>query len=301
MRGPSSNLHVPFTGPPAGVAEERRKLLGQWLRDMAKRCLLRLYVRLWAPVRNLTRSLAGRCHTAVLVYHRLGDHDQDSISIGVDQFRQHLEIMKRHYEVLDMADFLAGSRCRRVGVVITFDDGYESSYLAARLLREAHLPATFFISTRIVGTDAAFPHDLEKLGQHDAALDWDQVGQMSEWGFHFGTHTAHHVNVAALPLEDAAVEIAAAQNDLLRQLGPKGSEVWFAYPYGRPSDISHEVRAALPACGVSYCFSAYGGVNKANFNPLDIRRQGINHKFTDLAFRAAVEGWKTRRPSAPGR
>jgi len=289
------------------VTQERTsrmpRRLGTSLREIAKTCMLGLYVYLWAPVRNLVRSLAGRYHAAVLVYHRVDDEHKDSITVGVDQFNRQLKILKSRYDVLDMPDFLAsrGRRRGRVAAVITFDDGYESAHLAARLLRAAGLPACFFVSTRIVGTEAAFPHDMVKLGRCVPALNWDQIRQMSEWGFHFGNHTAHHVNVGAVPHETAIAEIAAGRDDLLRQLGGNSSEGWFAYPYGGRSDISQGVRAALPACGVEYCFSAYGGVNGVDFDPMDIKRQGIDRSFTLLAFRAAVEGWLVRRRPWGGR
>jgi len=268
------------------------------LRGLVKLCALWAYVHVWAPVRNLARSVAGRCHTTVLVYHRFDDSLRDSITVGAEQFRRQLELLKSRYCVLDVRDFLAsrGRVRRRVGVVITFDDGYASSLLAAKLLRSAELPACFFIPTGIVGTAAALPHDSEKLGRCIPALDWDQVRRMRLWGFDFGNHTAHHVNLGTLSLEAACAEIAAGRDDLARRLGPDGAANWLAYPYGRATDISEEVRAALPTLGVKCCFSADGGVNGVNFDPMDVRRQGIDHSFTDLAFRAAVEGWKVSTP-----
>lgn len=265
-------------------------------RRVVKAVVLAAYVYVWAPLRNLWRRLRGRAHATVLTYHRVSDAYRDAVTVGVEQFRRHLAILKRHYDVQDMPAFLAGRGAprRRPCVVITFDDGYEDNYHAAGMLREAGLQATFFLSTRIVGTDEAFAHDLKRLGRRVPTLSWEQVREMAGWGFHFGTHTARHANVAAMPLRDAVGEITTARDDLLRRLGATGAETWFAYPHGRRKDISPEVRSALAECGVEYCFSAYGGVNGPDFDPLDIRRQAVDHKFSDLAFRAAVEGWQLR-------
>ena len=66
-------------------------------------------------------------------------------------------------------------------------------------------------------------------------------------------------------------------------------------PYGRHSDITQEVWQALDAEGVDCCMSAYGGTNPPNFDRLNILRQAVDHNFSILAFRAAVEGWRGGR------
>jgi len=275
-------------------AREARGRAG--LRRAAKAVALWAYVRLWAPLRNLLHGLAGRCHATVLLYHRVSDEFLDSVTVGVEQFDRQLALLGRRYEVLDLPAFLAsaGRARRRPVVVLTFDDGYEDNFLAARLLRRHGLPCTFFICTRIVGTDRAFPHDLKRLGRAVPALSWPQVRLMRDWGFRFGIHTASHANVASLPLADSLAEIRDAMDDLRREVGPAGGEQWFAFPYGRPRDISDDVRRALRETGVTVCLSACGGVNAPRFDPLDVRRQGIDCRFSDLAFLAAVEGWQVR-------
>jgi hypothetical protein len=71
-----------------------------------------------------------------------------------------------------------------------------------------------------------------------------------------------------------------------------GAEKWFSYPYGKPGDITPAVRACLQQLGVQFCLSAYGGVNPPDFDPMDVKRQGVDWKFSLLAFRAMVEGWR---------
>lgn len=78
------------------------------------------------------------------------------------------------------------------------------------------------------------------------------------------------------------------------RLGPGNWRPWFAYPYGKREDISDTVRFVLKNVGVSCCLSAYGGVNPPDFDLYDIKRQGVDWKFSALAFRAVIEGWKVR-------
>jgi peptidoglycan/xylan/chitin deacetylase (PgdA/CDA1 family) len=276
--------------------ESRRRpkcsLLGR-LRLVVKHLVLAAYVYAWAPVRNRLRALRSRCHTVVLLYHRVDDNFLDSTTVGIEQFHRQLRLLKDRYEVLDLKAFLAtrGRPRRRPCVVITFDDGYANNYAAAVLLRRAGLPCTFFLSTGIVGTDRPFPHDMARLGFAVPTLTWDQVKEMADWGFTFGIHTVTHARLSALPCDEALAEVACAKGDLERRLGSTEATRSLAYPYGTRTDISDEVRYALRSIGVEWCFSAYGGVNDPDWEPLDVLRCGINWELSDLAFLATLEGW----------
>ena len=262
--------------------------------QLLKTLLLASYTHFWARLRNLVLSWLGRCRVSVLLYHRVDDAFLDSVTVDVEQFMCHLEILQTHYDVLDLPTFLAtrGQPRRRPAVVITFDDGYASSYLAAILLRRRGLPATFFLSTEMIETDQPFPHDVEQLGYRVPALDWPQVAQMAGWGFHFGSHTVNHTRLSTASQKQVLAELAQAQAELIHHTDGQGLPNCLAYPYGRRTDITDEVRNALHHVGVEYCFSAYGGQNSVNWEPLNILRGGIDVTFSDVAFRAAVEGWR---------
>jgi peptidoglycan/xylan/chitin deacetylase (PgdA/CDA1 family) len=310
---PQEHATTPTRGRPAWLLRQavRRRLRGgrKWTgtttarcREAAKQAFLAAYVYLWAPCRNLYRRLTGTCHTTVLLYHRVSDDYRDSVTVGVEQFIEQARLLRGRYDVIDLPTLMAGrgQPRRRPGVVITFDDGYADNFLAARLLRRAGLPATFFLSTRIVGSDRGFDHDLKKLGKRVPALFWEQVRQMADWGFHFGNHTAEHTNVGRVPLLEALDQIETAQRDLTDYLDQAGDSSRFArvlaamaYPFGRTSDITPQVRDALGVAGFDCCLSAYGGTNPPNFDRMDILRQAVDHNFSTLAFRAALEGWKS--------
>jgi peptidoglycan/xylan/chitin deacetylase (PgdA/CDA1 family) len=221
----------------------------------------------------------------------------DSVTVGVEQFRDQIRLLARRYEIVDMRTFLAArdEPCRRPRVVLTFDDGYEDNHLAARILRREGVPCTFFLCTGIVGSEKeAFPHDLAKLERRVPPLAWSQVREMSEWGFDFGNHTVHHVDVASVPIDEAIEEIRTASSHLAGQLGTTGAEGWFAYPYGRRHNITEEVRGSLGSVGIEHCFAAHGGVNFPGYASMNILRQGIDSNFSPLAFRAVVEGWRLK-------
>jgi peptidoglycan/xylan/chitin deacetylase (PgdA/CDA1 family) len=261
-----------------------------------KPILLWCFVYLWAPLRNAVRNVCGCAHTTILVYHRVSNDDQSAMSVRSDQFVEQLEELSRHYEVIDLATFVSrrGRRLTHPAVVLTFDDGYEDNFSAARLLYERQLPCTFFVSTQLVGTSTGFPHDVCSTGKRIPTLSWDQLRQMADWGFDISNHTTQHVDLGAVSLEEAAAAVVDAISDLRREIGEPARLSWLAYPFGQQHHISERVRERLPQLGIEYCLSAYGGTNSPTFAAMDIRRQGVNHCFSSLAFRAAIEGWRCR-------
>jgi len=268
--------------------------LSRWTKLVVKNLVLAGYALLWAPLRNAMLSRLGKCRVSVLLYHRVDDAMLDDVTVGVEQFARHLEILERNYEVLDLPAFLAtrGEPRRRPAVVITFDDGYESDYLAAVLLRRHEIPATFFLSTGMIGTEQPFPHDLEYYGRRVPSLSWRQVAQMARWGFRCGTHTVNHARLSALSTDEALEEVARAKAELKNRLDGQALTNCLAYPYGKPDDITDEIRSALHRIDVEYCLSAYGGSNGPDWEPLNILRCGVDASFSDIAFRAVVEGWR---------
>ena len=90
----------------------------------------------------------------ILNYHRIGDgantpFDRNIWSASVEDFRDQLDIVQRHCEVIGLEDLeqaLTTPRGRLV--MITFDDGYRDNYTEAfTALRERGMPATFFLTT----------------------------------------------------------------------------------------------------------------------------------------------------------
>jgi peptidoglycan/xylan/chitin deacetylase (PgdA/CDA1 family) len=268
---------------------------GARAREVFKVCVLFFYVHFWARLRNVVRYARATSHVTILLYHRVTDEFLDGVTVGVEQFEQQLQFLERHYDVVDLATYLETMNRprRRPQVVITFDDGYEDNLLAALVLRRVGLPCTFFISTRIVGTDRAFEHDIERLGRRVPALSWDQVRRMTSSGFRFGNHTANHANLGTVPIEIARHEITTAITDLRRELGAVGSEKWLAYPFGRRDNLAQQVASEFPKLGIQFCFSAYGGTCGIDTHPHAIPRTGISHGSSLLHLRALVEGFRT--------
>jgi len=267
--------------------------LKQRARLIVKTSYLWLYVHVYAALRNAWLAQQGKCHVAVLLYHRISNYQLDSVTVTPEQFSRQLSLLSHEYDLIDIKEFFAhrGEPRKRPAVVITFDDGYEDNYSAAQLLRAKKAPCTFFISTGIVDSERVFPKDA-RMNRRLPVLSWQQLADMSSWGFHIANHTVNHIDMGAVPVENSLDEILTATRIIVDKLGQKGAERWLAFPFGRLHNMKKEVQEQLHAVGIDFCFSAYGGVNKPDVNPLDIVRQPISHEFSDLAFQAVVEGYR---------
>ncbi|OKL39847.1 polysaccharide deacetylase family protein [Pontibacter flavimaris] len=106
----------------------------------------------------------------VLMYHRVAELETDAWRLAVkpQNFEEQLQVLSRSWRVVPLAELvgdLTHHRLRRNSVAITFDDGYEDNYLAARpLLEKYNVPATFFICSGNIGSRTEFWWDeLEHL------------------------------------------------------------------------------------------------------------------------------------------
>ena len=111
----------------------------------------------------LLRCRARRAIT-ILGYHRilppLGPSypfSQGVFSATPDEFARELKYLREHLDVISIPQLLEGLREPSLlpprPAVITFDDGYVDNYTyVLPLLREAGLPACFFVCTGLIGT-----------------------------------------------------------------------------------------------------------------------------------------------------
>lgn len=103
------------------------------------------------------------CNTGlVLMYHRIHNDPVDpwQLSVSPDNFEQQLKVLKHHFNVIPVAEFVKQQQARKLeknSICLTFDDGYADNYYHAQpLLVKYNLPATFFIPSAIINTNSWF-------------------------------------------------------------------------------------------------------------------------------------------------
>lgn len=234
-----------------------------------------------------------RQQVVVLLYHRVSDGVRDNLTVGVEQFDRQMALVKKHCQCISLEELISnqhlGRKTDKPLVCITFDDGYEDNFLfAAPILLKHGLPAAFFVSTGIVGTNRSFPHDVRRGNEGIPNMSWDQIKAMRRHGFTIGSHSVTHIDCAAEPEDVVRLELNQSISDLKRELGLES--VIFAYPYGGSSNMTAARLRLVREAGYVGCLSAYGGINKGTVDPFNVLRGGIHWEFSDLAFLCRCEG-----------
>ncbi len=203
---------------------------------------------------------SGRTFLPILLFHRVTDAiPPDGLTVTTEWFRQFCGMLQKRFHVVSLSEAMqlleSGERWPRRVTAITFDDCYRDNLLAARVLAEHKLPACFFIPTAYPGTDYVFPWDSSLTRM--ANLTWDEIREMASMGHEIGSHTAHHVDMAQVPLEEVRRELVESKLELEKQL--QRPVHWLAYPYGGRDNFRQERLGLVLEAGYKACFSGYGG------------------------------------------
>jgi peptidoglycan/xylan/chitin deacetylase (PgdA/CDA1 family) len=221
-------------------------------------------------------TLRQRC--VILAFHRVNDLTAgDGLTVGVQIFDDMCRLIAANFRVLSLRDIVRTLESGgAVGgtLAITFDDGYRDNYeIAAPILRKYDLTATFFVATSFIGTEYV-PWWDGHLAPQPGWMSWEQVNVLHRAGFDIGAHTMRHVDLAAVGENEAELEIAGSRDFLEAEVGVKPE--LFAFPYGRPENITDSIRALIRAAGFRCCPSCYGGLNGARSDPFYLRRVPVH-------------------------
>lgn len=95
----------------------------------------------------------GRQCLSILIYHSV-TQEPDLMRPGVptaDRFKWHMQILDRHFNVLPLSqavNLIREGRLPPRAACVTFDDGYADNLtVAAPIMQQLNIPATFFIAT----------------------------------------------------------------------------------------------------------------------------------------------------------
>lgn len=162
-------------------------------------------------------------HISILLYHGVTRVQSDGIEnfskkhITSDEFASDLDYLKKYCSVLSM-DELVDFHQRKNSppkntVVITFDDGFANNHeVAAPILDDFSLPATFYISAGMIGTTELFWVDqiedcLNKTEVPKVTLRWGEKDNV----FSIGDQTSR-IN-AVSSIKDYCKSAPASQKD----------------------------------------------------------------------------------------
>lgn len=226
---------------------------------------------------GLHRRLLGN-RAVITVFHRVAEGVPDNyLTCPPDRFRRFCTFFRRHFRVVPLAELLdrveAGADLTGL-LVVTFDDGYEDNHsVAAPILEDLGLPATFFVTSGFIGSDTGAPWDVAR-GIEAPWMSWDQLrGLAAAPGFAIGGHTVTHADLGQISGSDAMDEIMVGKRMLESELGE--SVEHFAYPFGGRDRITEANRRNVREAGFRCCLSAYGGLVGPGADPYRLRRVAI--------------------------
>ena len=214
----------------------------------------------------------------ILVYHRFGEDAYPSTSVTIEQFEQHLEILRDgDYQVLPLEAVVKGLAGERDlpdrTVAITVDDTYRSVITEAlpRFLKEG-FPFTVFVNT-------------DAVNRSSSSFTWDDVRAMHEAGVTIAAQSAAHGHMAFMDRGGIEEDLARMTSDFIKEMGfaPK----LFAYPFG---EYSSELTAIVRNVGYDAAFGQHSGVAVEGSNLFTLPRFALNVRYGTIErFRTIVE------------
>ncbi len=209
----------------------------------------------------------------ITCFHSISEEGNSTITTSEAEFIAFCDFLARHFDVIGLdalLDRLAAGADISGAAVITFDDGYaDNATLAAPILADRNLPATFFLATQFIGTEHQAwwdtPNDIRSRW-----MTWDQARSLHAQGFSLGAHTQTHVDLGAVSLDEARAELQGSIRDIEREVGQ--APTLFAYPFGGVNNMRDDVRELIAALGLRCCPSSHGGLVRPDSDPYHLRR-----------------------------
>jgi len=258
---------------------------------------------------GLRRSFGPRRTTpAVLMYHRVTEAvaglSFPSWNVTPDHFGAQIDgLLSRGYSILPLADIVArlkaGDPLPPRATALTFDDGYGCiAEHVGPMLSHSRLPATVFLATAYIGTQAPFAFDGWGRRHADMAppsawrpLTWEECRKAKAEGWlACGSHSHTHDNSAG-DLAAWKTDVIASRDTLLSHLGP--GDHLFAYPGGARSlgQATLAMAQVVRDAGFTAAFTtAYGGLG-ATADPYLLGRYEVTDDDDAESLAAKLDGW----------
>jgi peptidoglycan/xylan/chitin deacetylase (PgdA/CDA1 family) len=219
-----------------------------------------------------------RDRALIATFHRIDDrYSGNPITTSVPLFRELCAFFADHFQVVTLSRLVQMlARRESIGghLALTFDDGYRDNHAcAAPILEELRLPACFFVTAGFIGSRTV-PWWDEERGIQSEWMSWDAVRDLHARGFEIGAHTLTHPDLGKTDGTDADREITGGKAAIEAALG--APVIHFAYPYGRPDQLSEANRARAREAGYQSCLSSFGGAVHHEDDPFALKRTPVS-------------------------
>jgi len=196
----------------------------------------------------------------VLNYHLVSNEKINTLAITPNEFDEQMSYLHDNgYTTISpdqLLDYIQYNEpLPENPILITFDDGYRDAYLEAYpILKKYNFTATIFLITDYVGNNSRY-------------LTWEQVKEMHDNGFVFGSHTLNHISLAGATNEYVEYQLGKSREAIEWQL--KEPVKYFAYPGGFYSQTTTQL---LQQTGYRGAFTVNLGRDKTNSDVFALNR-----------------------------
>jgi len=241
-------------------------------------------------IRNAVIRLTGRCALLPHVPRVLALHEVSDATL----FAEQLDRLQTFCEIISLAEALRDRQLKRSAVALTFDDGYASwASIAAPILTERKLPATFFVCSGIPGLRpalaAAFSRERLRRQQSLSLLDTEALHRLAQNPcFELGSHSVSHPDFATLSVEEMEHELCVSKSQLEAATGRMIR--YFAFPFGSPRHVPDAALALARTAGYEAVFSYSPAALRASTTGFLFGRSGVEVTDSPDLWKAAVRG-----------
>ncbi|MGE4279749.1 MAG: polysaccharide deacetylase family protein [Magnetospirillum sp.] len=182
------------------------------------------------------------------------------------------------------------------GVLLTFDDGFQSNLeVAETILAPLGVQALFFICPGLSSLSGSAQAEAIGRNVFDGKrsagdlriMDWDGVERLRALGHEIGSHTQDHLRLTALGPDARAEQIEGAAEAFKTRLGAVPE--WFAYTFGDAWSVDADALARIARLH-RFCRSGVRGVNTADTHPHALRADHVELGGNESWRWLAVEG-----------
>ena len=233
----------------------------------------------------------------VVAMHGIEPSPEGRYETSAGAFEFMLQTLKAYgYQTITFADLMnyldKGKPLPAKPIIITSDDGYQSTYTYAfPILKKYGYKMTVFLITSYVGADEnsrrmnEFDFDAKEWIPHRPILIWPEVRVMSKYGIEFQSHTWSHGIITNIPIEQAERELAQSKYDIEVNVGKPCFIV--AWSHGI---FNGEVLSLLAKTGYRGAAAYDGRINiLSNINLYEIGRVKIFAELPPQAYAQVME------------
>lgn len=219
----------------------------------------------------------------ILGYHRVAEDPDDPhlLCVRPSHFREQLNVISRHFEVVNLAEIVRRSGVApesnpdrrdaaegRRHLALTFDDGY-TDVLEAALpsIEDVAVPVTIFVVAGAVGTDR-FPWDGDRGGVEGRPLTPSELRQLADRpGVEVGAHTMSHPDLTTLSSLEVRREVTESRDRLEALIGRPVTS--FSFPHG---GVNRQILETVAEVGYPLACGSQAGLVTEASNPLRLPR-----------------------------